>query len=206
MESPAQPPYRGASRRKAGLETPLKGRFRREGTRLSFAPPLWYDILVVACVAGAPLIGVLGSERLGLVAWGTALAVLFAGIWGALSSERMACDLRSRTYARLEGQGIGKRLTRGSLEELDAVVLVVQELPLQSLGGATMVYRLVLHWRGAACPPLVIGRRVVNVARGTPLQARAGPLFALGQHYAAALGVRFFDNSSFLSPAPLQAL
>lgn len=190
------------ARRKAGLETPLEGRFSKENRRLVFAPPRWYDLLVLACLFGWPLLIVFAPPHLHDSAWIAAPLVFFAGIWGAVSNERMICDLAARTYARLEGQNLGKRVTRGSLDEMDAIVLVAENLPVQHLRPA-VVYRLVLHFKGQVRPPLVIGRLEVALPQGARLGFGVEGMQALGLRYASALGVKFFDNSHFPSASPV---
>ena len=197
-------------RRKGGLETPLHGRFGKENRRLSFAPPLWYDILVVACLVGGPTFAAWGFVRGSLPFLGdpgiglfVGIAVGFAGLWGAFSSERMVCNLTYRTYVRFEGQSLIKRIVRGSLDELQALVLVAEEFPLPTLGGRTVIYRLVLHWKGSKEPLLIAEREMHAIPYGARLNYLAGPILQRGMAYAQALGVPFYDNSYFHSPCPL---
>jgi hypothetical protein len=173
-----------------------------------FAPPRWYDFLVIVCVVGGLLLSalafifglplfIIGPE----VLWWAALLVVFAGLWAALSSERMICDLRNRTYMRLEGQAIGKRITRGSLHELDALVLLTEESPVGI--GRTVIYRLVLHWKGQRLPLMVVEREERTIGSGQPLSVAAGPILERGVRFAQALAVPFYDNSHFRSPPPV---
>ena len=197
-------------RRKGGLETPLRGRIVGENKRLIFAPPVWYDALVFGYILGGPLayflvqsgvpIPIISNPGVDLFA---CVGVTLAGIWGALSNERMTCDLRARTYARLEGQSFKKRLTRGGLQELDAVVLLAEEMLVPSLGGRTVIYRLVLHWKGSKEPLLVIERESRTLPPGAPINSGAGAMLQRGTRYANLLGVRFFDNAYFHSGAPV---
>ena len=205
METPGSHPGRssGPPRRKAGLETPLVGRFGRENRRLIFAPPAWYEALVVICLAGWPVLIFLMLPSWGTLAWPIGLAVGGAGLWGALSNERLVCDLPARTYARLEGQGLRKRVTRGSLDDLDAIVLLTEVLPFSAGVTRPVIYRLVLHWKAACQPLLIIARESHNVATAPPLGGQAGRLQQDGLRFAAALGVKFFDNSHFPSPCPI---
>lgn len=196
------------ARPKAGLETPLEGRFAKENRRLAFAPPVWYDALVAMCLAGGLLIVFLSFAGLlfgNAPAYGEALGALiaFAGVWAALSNERINFNLTYRTYARLEGQGLRKRMIRGSLDEIDALVLVTEELTMPIRGSRSVMYRLVLHWKGQRHPLLIVEREAHSLPPGAPLNALAGELFHKGQRYAQALGVRFFDNSQFHSPCPV---
>lgn len=198
-------------RTKGGLETPLIGRFYGENKRLIFAPPLWYDALVILCVFGGLffLLVSFGIVRMGIfsdyeeaLTFGS-IGFMLAGVWAALSNERMVCDLRTRTYARLEGQGWRKRLTRGSLSELHAMVLMTEDRPLPMVGGRPVAYRLVLYWKNAKEPLLVVGRDDRIVPPGVPINAAAGPIAHFGQRCAHALGVTFYDNSFTSSAGPL---
>lgn len=203
--------YTGGWRSKGGLETPLKGRIYGENKRLTFAPPYWYDLLVVLCVVGgiAAILVSFGlikfqiAEGLEPVLTFVGFSVVLAGIWAALSNERMACDLRARTYARLEGQGFRKRVTRGSLNELHALVLMSQEIPVPAIGGRPVVYRLVLYWKHSKEPLLVVARDDRTIPMGQPINAGAGMIAHFGQRYAAALGVPYYDNSYVSSAGPL---
>jgi hypothetical protein len=198
-------------RKRAGLETPLSGRFYGENKRLVFAPPLWYDLLVAVCIFGglgfaayALMNGGLQIGNAPLLGFFLGVMVTVAGVWAAFSNERMACDLRRRTYARLEGQGLGKRLTRGSLDELDAVVLLTEEWAVPLGGSRPVIYRLVLHWRGAMQPLVVVGVERHMLRQNEPLNSRAGLMLNKGSRYAHALGVTFYDNSYYPSPCPVR--
>lgn len=197
-------------RRKSGLETPLAGRFFRE-TRLLFAPPVWYDVLVVASTAlgGLLVFGALGGLGIPLFGGGFRLLLLgtavgLSGLWAAASNERMHCNLSSRTYARLQGQGVFKRWVKGSLDELDALVLISTEVA--TVGSRVVDYRLVLHWKNASQPILVVEQRRVTLGVGQPLNSRVGDLLARGQRYASAMKLGYYDNSYFHSPAPVPVL
>lgn len=202
---PGERPGLFGPRFKVGLETPLQGRFVGE-SRLVFAPPRWYDLLVWACLVCGPVTALpfapvpLDPDTRRWVG----AAVFLAGVWALLSNERMSVDLRSRSYVRLEGQGLFKRLTRGRLDEIDAVV-VVTEAPARAMGAA-LVHRTVLYWKGGRLPPLVAEQLVVPGAPVGALNAQAGPIVGRAARYAHALGLPFFDNSHFLSPEPLRPL
>lgn len=195
-------------RKKNGLETPVTARFYRERL-IVFAPPLWYDLLVVACLVGGFGFSVYsfmqGGFQIGnmpFLGFFLGLAVGVAGIWGALSNERMSCDYIKRTYSRLEGQGFGKRLTRGSLDEIDAVVAMAERY-MGGLGN-TVVYRLVLHWKGAAQPLLVVESQYVSLASNQPLNAKSTGILMHGSRIASALKVPFYDNTYFASAGPVK--
>jgi hypothetical protein len=199
-------------RNKGGLETPLSGRLWRE-TRLIFAPPLWYDALTYACLAIGAFAFFNALTGNSLLIFGPAVLiwagplVFLAGLWGQLSSERMTCDTKSRTYARREGQGLFKRIIRGPLSELDAIVLISEkELFSATLGGQSITYRLVLHWKNAKEPILVVGSETTLLGPGQPPNARAARIAQTGAMYARILGIQFFDNSYFFSAEPLKPL
>jgi len=199
------------SRNKGGLETPLAGRIWRE-TRLIFAPPTWYDTLTYACLVFGVIaffgsflglnILILGPE---VLVW-TGPLVFVSGLWGQLSSERMTCDTRAKSYARREGQGLFKRIIKGSLAELDAIVLLAEQDPTPTLGGQMVVYRLVLHWKHNKEPLLIIGTERHVLSTGMNLNAKAGRIAQNGNRWASILGLPFYDNSYFHSPEPLRLM
>lgn len=194
-------------RSKLGLETPLSGRLWRE-TRLTFAPPAWYDTLTIGCIVFGSLMFLSEFVRLPffpqLLPDGVGLAiypmVAVAGLWGQLSNERMTCDLRTRKYTRREGQGLFKRVSGGSLDELDALVLLAEH---STFPNPLVVYRLVLHWKGSRLPLLIVEQEAYGLSFGAQLNSRAAPLIAKGQTYARLLQITFYDNSYFHSPEPL---
>jgi hypothetical protein len=199
-------------RKKSGLEAPLSGRFYGENKRLVFAPPLWYDLLVLGCIVGGILFSLFALANGGLqignapmLGFAVGLMVSVAGTWAALSNERMSCDLRSRYYARLEGQGLSKRVTRGSLDQLDAVVLMTEQWAVPVGVARPVVYRLVVHWKGGAQPLLIVESERHMLAAHEQLNHKAGRLLLNGSRYAKALGVTFYDNSYYHSPGPLPA-
>lgn len=198
-------------RGKIGLETPLSGRFWGENKRLLFAPPQWYQLLVAGCfVAGTlvlasllfplPLIGRIFSLEIGI--W-LGPVLIMSGFWAVLSSEYMLCDLRSRTYYRREGGAAFRLGKRGSLIDLDAVVLLTEVLSVPS-ASRVVVYRLVLYWKGQVEPLLIVERDQMLCRSGQPLNFGCGRLLALGQRFGDALGVPFYDNSQYASPKPLR--
>jgi len=202
--------HRWIPRRKGGLETPLQGRFTREGTRLAFAPSPAYDALVLICLIGGPLYGLVTTMGWAILlpnaAFGpgwVGIAVGLAGLWAAMSNERMTVNLTDRSYRRLEGQGIVKRFVSGSLSELDAVVLMTEVLPMGSLGGTRVMYRLVIFWRGNRQPLLIVDSESSTIAAGAPVQSGAGRLHQIGLNYSAAMGVPFYDNAHLPGRCPL---
>lgn len=199
------------SRLKSGLETPLGIHFVREGSKIWFAPPRWYDRLLAACFVGGAFL-VLSA----LFGWGgtvffdpvwrlwTGLAVMLAGGWAALSNERMLCNVTDRTYTRWEGKGPVKSVSKGSFNEFDALVLLAES----TFGptGPVVTYRLVLHWKGSKLPFLIVRQATFGLGQGTALNYSAGGLLREGQRVAQAIGVPFFDNSYFHSPEPLRPI
>ncbi|HEY3781792.1 MAG TPA: hypothetical protein VGL56_11965 [Fimbriimonadaceae bacterium] len=193
-------------RRKSGLEVPLVGRFYGENKRLVFAPPLWHDALVGVCLVGGIIYTLLSAMGTLEVPGGlfTTVAVLAAGIWGALSNERMICDLRTKTYVRFEGMGPGKQVIRGSISEIDAVVLTAEQYSLSTgFSGGTVIYRLILHWKGQRHPPLIIERESRNLPIGAPLNQGAQRMLHKGMRYAQALGLPYYDNSNMIGKSPV---
>ncbi|MBS1718466.1 MAG: hypothetical protein JSS72_12120 [Armatimonadetes bacterium] len=205
-----QPPAQW--RRKGGLQPPVAGKFIRE-RYLSFAPPVWYDLLVIACIVGGLGLALAGMRYPDLLGFGNedipkyaGGATFLAGLWAAFSNERMRCDLRNRTYSRLEGHGPFKRVHFGHLQNLHALVLYSENYPIALDGGRTVVYRLVLYWKGSAEPLLVVEQHYAPVPTGAPLNYSAGYMFQQGQRYAHALGIPFVDRSMVHSPAPLAVI
>lgn len=191
--------------KKIGLETPLVGKFWGENKRLVFTPPHWYQLLVLACFTAGMLFGLtvfFSWSWMPLREVGVWLcpSLLLAGTWALLSMEYAVFDLRSRTYFRREGGGLLKRSRRGSLVDLDAVVLNCEHFSLGVRG--VVIYRIVLHWKNSVVPLLVTERQQSAVPTGASLNFSAGSIAHRAQRYAGALGVPFYDNSHFHSPAP----
>ena len=189
----------------------MSGRFYGENKRLVFAPPLWYDLLVMVCFLGGPAFAIFslmhGGLQIGnapLVGFFVGIMVTAAGAWAAFSNERMGCDLRNRTYTRLEGQGLSKKLTRGSLGELDAVVLLTEEWAVPLGSARPVIYRLVLHWKNGMQPLLVVDVERHMIPNQEPMHARVAVMLNKGSRYAHALGVTFYDNSYYHSPCPVR--
>jgi len=204
-----EPQVAYAKRRKSGLEVPLVGRMYREKL-LVFAPPLWHDILVGLCIlmgAYGTVLQIRGADSAAQIPGGyfTTVGVLLAGLWGALSNERMVCDLRAKTYVRIEGMGPGKRACRGKLGELEAMVLTAEQYAHGTGIQAMVYYRLILYWRGQRHPPLVAEKERHFVSFGSPLNTAVQPMLYRGLRYAQALGVPYYDNShlSGKSPVPI---
>ena len=195
-------------RSKGGLEPPIVGRLYRERL-LIFAPPLWYDILVIACMVlgfGSAIGAITGhlpgpaTSFLGDDYWkvfGTLVGL--AGAWAALSNERMSVDIRNNTYARLEGQGLFKRITRGSTQELQALVLLTAVT-----GFGTATYRLVLYWKGGKLPIFIASQQTVPYSPGRPVNYGAGPINQMGISFARWMSIPYQDSSGAPVPGPLR--
>jgi hypothetical protein len=177
-----------------------------ENRKLVFAPPVGYDLLVAGCLLFglfAIASGFFGGSFL-FVTFG--LAVFLSGIWAALSNERIAFDLKARTYARLEGQGVVKKVSRGSLSKADALVVIASWYP-YALGNTRMVdYRIVLHWKNSVLPPLVLERETHQLGQNEAVNGRASEILKRSERYARALKLPLYDNSYFVSDAPLPVL
>jgi len=186
------------------IETPLIGRFQAEGRRLSFAAPPAYQALVRGTgIAGATMLalGLFGFDLVfgaGWLMW-VGLMVLGAAVASALSLQGIVFDLREGTYRRRQGPGLFPRLTRGRLDELDALVLLAEP---GTLGG-TVTYHLVLHWKGEREPIMVLQTDTRVLPPGQPINGAAQQIRDLGSRYAEALRLRYFDNAYFASPCPV---
>lgn len=191
------------SRSKSGLETPLT--IRRWGeTRLIFGPPAWYDYLTWACMGLGVLGYLLATMGISLIlpaaiTYWVGPAVALSGIWAQLSSERMTCDLRTRMWSRREGQGVFKRITRGRLDELDAVVVTVSDSA-WGVAQAGRVVRTTLHWKNAAQPPLIVLR---DYAESRPEVIVHNQLTQAAE-LSRRLQIPIYDNSHFRSDSPLK--
>lgn len=198
-----------AWRRKGGLETPIVGRMSRE-RYLIFAPPRWYDNLVTIVIVGGlgsailsflgllPPVGLLDSEYWKV--FGTLFGL--AGLWAYTCNERMTIDLKNRTYARLEGSGFLKRISRGSLDDLYALILMSEIHPL----GGQVIYRLVFFWKNSKLPLMVVDDQRTRYAPGMLVNHGAGQLNQRGMQYARWLNIPYQDASGVHSPAPVPVI
>lgn len=198
------------SRSKLGLETPLSSRLVRE-TRIVVAPPRWYDFLTWASIIFGGLLFLLALTGNGflffpsyVLIWAGPL-VAFAGVWGQLSSERMTLDLKTRMYARREGQGLFKRIIRGQLAELDAIVILAEhDYRATAIIGQQITYRLVLYWKSNRQPLLIMDSQTATLLGGQPVNSHSGNLAQKGNTWARLIQLPFYDNSYFLSQEPLK--
>ncbi len=193
----------GRMRRKVGLEMPLGGRLIGENRGLVFGPPLWHDALVLICLIGGVAAALMSFVGILPVPFWLPIAVAMAGLWAYLSAERLTIDLRARTYTRREGDGPFKRVSKGSLDELDALVLMTEQYPVPVLTGRLVIYRLVLYWKNQRHPLLVAAREECTLSPTAALNSGAGRLLHDGARFARAMNLPFYDNSHFHSAAPL---
>lgn len=200
----------GIRRSRTGLETPLSGRLIGENKALIFAPPQWYEALMAVCLFGGLLAGILTSLGIMPLAFFQAApwlgwAIMLAGAWAFLSSDRLIVNLKTQTWVRQEGGLLRFRVGRGSVSELDALVVVVENAALMGVAtGASGVFRVVLHWKGQRQPPLVLDRLDAQVPAGMPAGQAAGPLFSKASFYGKILGLPVYDNTQQYSGAPLR--
>jgi hypothetical protein len=194
----------GRLRKKTGLETPLTGRLWRE-SRLIFGPPPWHDWLVGFCIIGGAVYfgAVFFSFIYYFIPWWVGLAVMGAGLWAAMSTERMTINLKAGTYLRLEGGGMFKTITKGKVSSFDALVLQTEVYPVPTLVGRLAIYRLIIYWKGQREPLLIASRQEHTVGFSGPINAKAAPLIYDGQRFAQLMGIPFYDNSHYESPRPL---
>jgi hypothetical protein len=135
--------------------------------------------------------------------WWSMVGVMVGGaaVLAALSLQSISFDLRERKYRRRQGPGFLPRVTIGSVDDLDAVVLVAEPNDRMMQGGVT--YHLVLHWKGEREPIMVLQQDTRRLRTGQPLQSAAQPILAQGMRYAKSLRLPFFDNSHFASACPI---
>jgi hypothetical protein len=192
------------------IETPLFGRFMGENKRLVFSAPMPYHYLVRGSIGGGG-----GMILIGLLTAVTqidagppppwwcffGLLVLLAGVAAAFSLVSISFDLGERFYRRRQGPGLFSNLRVGSVNELDALVLVSEPNPSYLAGGVT--YHLVLHWKGEAQPIMVVQQDTRMLPPGQPLNIGAHQLLTEGLKYAQAIGIPFFDNSHLAAKCPV---
>jgi hypothetical protein len=215
---PSEPPGPGGPegrpgakpRSKGGLEPLMEGRFFGENRLLVFSPKRLENILVAACLILGPIQSLLawsGFFAAGpLALWWLGVAVFLAGCWAVLSAERLVCLLQEGTYVRKEARGL--RITRGKLSELDALSVVAEDLGrLSGFGHTTAAaFRIVLHWKGGAHPPLVLAREDHRISSISELPVKAGGLVARASIYGRALGIPVYNGAQVFSPSPIRVV
>lgn len=172
------------------LETPTRGRYSRE-RYLIFEPEPIYMALVYACIFGGLAFFAYSQSWI-------PLAVAAAGIWGHFSVVRMRFDLRNRTYVRQQGPGLIPRRWRGSIDELDALVVVAEP----GFSGGGVKYHLVLHWKQGRAPLMVL-ETVVSSAPPHQLQVGGVGLVRRTNQFGQSLRLPVYDNTHFPSPCPV---
>lgn len=193
------------------IETPLFGRFYGENRRLVFQPALPYLALVRGTIGvGAFMVflGLFGSFFMELPLypqWWQSVGAMVgvAGVGAMLSLTSISFDLRERHYRRRQGASRWLTGTSGSLNDLDALVLIAETIPGLS---SQVTYHLVLHWKGKKEPPMVLQQDTRSLLTGQPLNSSVGPLLQAASAYANALGLPLYDNSHFPSPNPVRLL
>lgn len=192
------------------IETPLFGRFQGENKRLVFSAPLPYYALIRLSIGGGigmvlfgllmAVSGIDGPQDPGWwMVFGTAFAL--AGVAATFSLTSISFDLHERHYRRRQGPGMFNKLVVGSVNELDALVLIAEPNSRILTGGVT--YHLVLHWKGEAQPIMVLQQDTRMLPPGQPLNVASQLLLQAGLKYAQAIGIPFYDNSHFASKCPI---
>ncbi len=180
------------------LETPTRGRFHKEERFLVFEPEPLYLMLVFACIGcgtAAFFYGMFVHDMWFLL---VGLSVGLSGLWANLSLVRIRMDLKSRTYRRRQGPGFIPRLWQGSIDELDALVVVAEA---SMIAPGSFRYHLVLHWKHNRAPLMVLESEV----RASPAGPQVGGtmLVAKATKYASSMKVPVYDNTHYLSPCPI---
>ncbi len=180
------------------LETPTRGRFLKEERFLVFEPEPMYLTLVYLCIGcgGTSFLYGIVERDMGFLLIG--LAVCLSGIWANLSLVRIRFDLKSRTYRRRQGPGLIPRLWQGSIDEIDAVVVIAET---SIIAPGSYRYHLVLHWKQNRAPLMVLESEV-RVGPGGP-QSGGQTLVAKATKIAKSMNIAVYDNTHYLSPCPI---
>lgn len=192
----------GPRSRRTGLEVPIHGRLIRE-TILFFGPPIWHDALVALCLGvglALCLAALLGHV---LLHFWLGPAVLLAGLWGLLSTERLAINVRTGSYhLQLHPKW---KVIKGQIAEWEALNVVAERRDLPGLGSgasASVVYHLTLHWKGERRAPMVLDRHSASVPFGYPLDQPAQPLIARASAYGRMMGLPVYLSLGGFSANP----
>ncbi|MBI1334659.1 MAG: hypothetical protein JST12_08285 [Armatimonadetes bacterium] len=180
------------------LETPTRGRFLKEERFLVFEPDRLYMGLVYACIGGGALMMVYGVVTFNTWFLSVGLMVFLAGIWANLSLVRIRFDLKNRTYRRRQGPGFVPRLWQGTLDEIDALVVVASP-SLMAPGAAN--YHLVLHWKQGRAPLMVLETET-RLPAGS-IQMGGQPTVARAAKFASAMRIPIYDNTQQMSAHPV---
>lgn len=180
------------------LETPTRGRFYKEERFLVFEPEPLYLTLVFACIGcggAAALFGFVAQDFQFL--W-IGIAVFLSGMWANLSLVRIRFDLKARTYRRRQGPGLIPRLWQGSVDELDALVVIAET---SLIAPGSYRYHLVLHWKQHRAPLMVLESEI-RPSIGGPQQG-GQLLVSKATKYAASMQLPVYDNTHYVSACPV---
>jgi hypothetical protein len=180
------------------LETPTRGRFYKEERFLVFEPEPMYLTLVYACIGCGGVSFFFGLVERDMWFLLVGLAVLLSGLWANLSLVRIRFDLKSMTYRRRQGPGLVPRLWHGTVDELDALVVVAEP---SLIAPGSFRYHLVLHWKEHRAPLMVLESEL-RASPGGP-QMGGQYLVAKATRYASSMKIPVYDNSHYLSPCPV---
>lgn len=189
------------------LETPLSGRFLKEGQILFFGPPPAYMRLCWGTVGAGGLLILFGLIQQATSSgapfyWGwVGLMVLCAGCWGFASLQRITFDMRTKTYRRWHGPGFLPRLYTGAIENLHYMALMAEDRPFPT--GRHVTYRLVLFWKNPNEPLMVVQQQTIPWPNGRPLNHGVQQIGSAGWEYARALNVPWQDMSDRSQPCPI---
>jgi hypothetical protein len=180
------------------LETPTVGKFLREDRFVVFEPPVEYLSLVYGCMALGGVGCLYGFTREDWFYQVFGGAVFLAGLWANLSLVRIRFDLKNRTYRRRQGPGLIPRLWQGSLDDIDAVVVISE--PSVAQPGAVR-YHMVMHWKQGRAPIMVLESALYF--SGGVLQSGAGPMLQKANRFCVAARIPLYDNTAFPSKCPI---
>jgi hypothetical protein len=175
-----------------------------------FAAAPGYLVLVRLCLwggLGAAVMGVFATLG-GIVLPPYSLWWVFvggmvcsAGILATMALPSISFDLREKTYRRRDSAfGFG-RTVRGSIANIDAVVITAHHDLGTSLvsGGQAVEFRLVLHWRGGVEPPLLAALDYRRIPPGMAPSQAGAMMLQLGQRVATALEKPAYDNTTVIA-------
>ena len=180
------------------LETPTRGRFLKEDRFLVFEPEPIYLGLVYSCIGGGALAMVYGLVEGSWWFNMVGIMVLLAGIWANLSLIRIRFDLKSRTYRRRQGPGFIPQLWQGTIDDLDALVVVASP---SLIAPGAVNYHLVLHWKQNRAPLMVL-ESDTRAPMGA-LQAGGQPSVMRATKYATSMRIPVYDNTQYMSAHPM---
>ncbi len=180
------------------LETPTRGRFLKEERFLVFEPDTVYLTLVYGCIGGGGVGFLFGTVTGSWWFQMVGIMVLLAGIWANLSLVRIRFDLKNRTYKRRQGPGFIPRLWQGSLDELDALVVLAEP---SAFAPGSVRYHLVLHWKQHRAPLMVLESEV----RISPGNLQMGGQFEVARatKFGSSMKIPVYDNTHFPSACPV---